>query len=250
MAYEFASRLETFPNYRKFETTFAGRPFVVETGKMCGLSNGSAMIRYGETCVLCNVTMSDKPRDGGDHAEPDAFLRLFAKHRAGHRHEHDVERRDKARLARARRPHAKLLQVDRKRQNRAAAKPSAQQRALFLRAVLFARVDALHDGQQRQQYQHRGNGAQRVEAEAPKMRRAEALRDKCAAPDQGRDQRQHHLPDFRIFHSCLPDITHVTMQNSISKNRIFRKKSGRKICTERRHSMQIDEILLLRMNRQ
>ena len=64
MAYEFASRLETFPNYRKFETTFAGRPFVVETGKMCGLSNGSAMIRYGETCVLCNVTMSDKPRDG------------------------------------------------------------------------------------------------------------------------------------------------------------------------------------------
>lgn len=26
MAYEFASRLETFPNYRKFETTFAGRP--------------------------------------------------------------------------------------------------------------------------------------------------------------------------------------------------------------------------------
>ena len=49
MAYEFASRLETFPKYRKFETTFAGRPFVVETGKMCGLSNGSAMIRYGET---------------------------------------------------------------------------------------------------------------------------------------------------------------------------------------------------------
>ena len=33
---------------------------------MCGLSNGSAMIRYGETCVLCNVTMSDKPRDGVD----------------------------------------------------------------------------------------------------------------------------------------------------------------------------------------
>ena len=66
MAYEFASRLETFPKYRKFETTFAGRPFVVETGKMCGLSNGSAMIRYGETCVLCNVVMSPKPREGVD----------------------------------------------------------------------------------------------------------------------------------------------------------------------------------------
>ena len=66
MAYEFASRLETFPHYRKFETTFAGRPFVVETGKMCGLSNGSAMVRYGDTCVLCNVTMSEKPREGVD----------------------------------------------------------------------------------------------------------------------------------------------------------------------------------------
>lgn len=66
MALEFASRKATFPNYRKFETTFAGRPFVVETGKLCGLANGSAMIRYGETCVLCNVTMSEKPREGVD----------------------------------------------------------------------------------------------------------------------------------------------------------------------------------------
>ena len=66
MAYEFASRLETFPHYRKFETTFAGRPFVVETGKMCGLANGSAMIRYGDTCVLCNAVMSEKPREGVD----------------------------------------------------------------------------------------------------------------------------------------------------------------------------------------
>ena len=57
---------ETFPHYRKFETTFAGRPFVVETGKMCGLANGSAMVRYGDTCVLCNVTMSEKPREGVD----------------------------------------------------------------------------------------------------------------------------------------------------------------------------------------
>ena len=66
MALEFASRKAIFPNYRKFETTFAGRPFVVETGKLCGLANGSAMIRYGETCVLCNVTMSEKPREGVD----------------------------------------------------------------------------------------------------------------------------------------------------------------------------------------
>ena len=66
MALEFASAKETFPNYRKFETTLAGRPFVVEIGKMCGLSNGRCMISYGDTRVLCNVTMSEKPRDGID----------------------------------------------------------------------------------------------------------------------------------------------------------------------------------------
>ena len=64
MAYEFASRLETFPNYRKFETTFAGRPFVVETGKMCGLSNGSAMIRSG----------SGAPSSLAPHTRPSALL--------------------------------------------------------------------------------------------------------------------------------------------------------------------------------
>ena len=59
MALEFASKKETFPRYKVFETELAGRPFVVETGKMCGLSNGSCLVRYGETAVLCNVTMSD-----------------------------------------------------------------------------------------------------------------------------------------------------------------------------------------------
>lgn len=66
MALEFSSRKETFANYKVFETTLAGRPLVVETGKMAGLSNGSCLVRYGETVVLCNVTMSAKPRDGID----------------------------------------------------------------------------------------------------------------------------------------------------------------------------------------
>ena len=55
-----------FESYRKFETTLAGRPLVVETGKMAQLSSGSCLVRYGDTVVLCNVTMSDKPRDGVD----------------------------------------------------------------------------------------------------------------------------------------------------------------------------------------
>ena len=55
-----------FENFKVFETEFAGRPFRVETGKMCGLSNGSCLVRYGETVVLCNATASAKPREGID----------------------------------------------------------------------------------------------------------------------------------------------------------------------------------------
>lgn len=52
--------------FRKFETTLAGRPLVVETGKMAQLAGGSCLIRYGETEVLCNATMAAKPREGID----------------------------------------------------------------------------------------------------------------------------------------------------------------------------------------
>ncbi len=53
-------------SFKVFETTFAGKKLVVETGKMCALSNGSCLVRYGDTVVLANVTMSPKPRDGID----------------------------------------------------------------------------------------------------------------------------------------------------------------------------------------
>mgnify|MGYP002587258551 CR=1 FL=1 len=66
MAIEFGSRKETFENFKVYETMLAGRPFKAEMGKMCGLSNASALIRYGETCVMCNVVMSPKPREGVD----------------------------------------------------------------------------------------------------------------------------------------------------------------------------------------
>ena len=55
-----------FENYRTFETTYAGRPIIVETGKTCGLSNGSCWVRYGDTVVMANVTASAKPREGVD----------------------------------------------------------------------------------------------------------------------------------------------------------------------------------------
>ena len=52
--------------FRVFETTLAGRPFIVETGKMALLSNASCFVRYGDTAVLVNATASDKPREGID----------------------------------------------------------------------------------------------------------------------------------------------------------------------------------------
>ena len=55
-----------FENYRIFEYTLAGRPLIVETGKMAQLANGSALIRYGDTVVLATATASEKPRDGID----------------------------------------------------------------------------------------------------------------------------------------------------------------------------------------
>ena len=55
-----------FKDYRVFETTYAGRPLVVETGKMAQLANGSCLVRYGETVVLVTATASAKPRDGID----------------------------------------------------------------------------------------------------------------------------------------------------------------------------------------
>lgn len=55
-----------FKNYRVFNYTLAGRPLVIETGKMAGLANGSVLCRYGETAVLCCATASEKPRDGID----------------------------------------------------------------------------------------------------------------------------------------------------------------------------------------
>ncbi len=55
-----------FENFKTFETTYAGRPVKVETGKTCGLANGSCWVRYGETVVMANVTASAKPREGVD----------------------------------------------------------------------------------------------------------------------------------------------------------------------------------------
>ncbi|MBR5753714.1 MAG: polyribonucleotide nucleotidyltransferase [Clostridia bacterium] len=55
-----------FENHKVYETTLAGRPLKLETGKMAQLANAAVLATYGETVVLCTVTASDKPREGID----------------------------------------------------------------------------------------------------------------------------------------------------------------------------------------
>ena len=55
-----------FENFRVYKMDFAGRPLVVETGKMAQLANGECLVRYGETVVHVAVTASSKPREGVD----------------------------------------------------------------------------------------------------------------------------------------------------------------------------------------
>ena len=52
--------------YRKFETELAGRKLTVETGRVAELANGDAIIHYGDTVVMVNVTASKEPREGID----------------------------------------------------------------------------------------------------------------------------------------------------------------------------------------
>ena len=52
--------------HKIFKMDLAGRELSVEIGKIAELAAGSAILRYGETMVMVNVSKSAKPRDGID----------------------------------------------------------------------------------------------------------------------------------------------------------------------------------------
>ena len=49
-----------------YNTQIAGRPLVIETGKVAKQANGAAVVRYGDTVVLVTATASKEPREGID----------------------------------------------------------------------------------------------------------------------------------------------------------------------------------------
>lgn len=53
-------------SYKEFKFEIGGREVVVETGKYAEQTNGSCVVRCGETAVMVNVCMSEKPREGMD----------------------------------------------------------------------------------------------------------------------------------------------------------------------------------------
>ena len=54
------------PNYKQFQFTVGGREVTVETGKYTEQTNGSCVVRSGDTVVMVTVCMSPSPRDGMD----------------------------------------------------------------------------------------------------------------------------------------------------------------------------------------
>lgn len=56
-----------FPNYKKYEMMFEGRPLSMEVGKLAELCNASVLVKYGETTVLVTCTASARPKDGIDY---------------------------------------------------------------------------------------------------------------------------------------------------------------------------------------
>ena len=53
-------------DYKVFSTELAGRQLSIEFGKYAQQSNGAAFVRFGDTVVMVNATMSEKAREGVD----------------------------------------------------------------------------------------------------------------------------------------------------------------------------------------
>ena len=45
-----------FPNYKRYEIEYEGRPLVMETGKLAELCNSAVLVSYGETLSLIHIS--------------------------------------------------------------------------------------------------------------------------------------------------------------------------------------------------
>lgn len=52
--------------FKTFQMDLAGRPLIIETGKMAKQANGACLVRYDDTVVLVATTVSKEPKEGTD----------------------------------------------------------------------------------------------------------------------------------------------------------------------------------------
>jgi len=52
--------------YKNYTMELAGHTLSVDIDRVCAQANGAALIKYGDTTVLCTATASEKPREGID----------------------------------------------------------------------------------------------------------------------------------------------------------------------------------------
>ena len=152
------------------------------------------------------VERHDRQRDRDPHRQAD----LAFQKQAEHRHEHHIQRREKARLSGVRPGgNAGLLEVRGDGQRRAAAKaaepelsaPGAFFRLRGLRAVLTRGMQHCNEHQQRE---HGDEIAHGVERERADRIGADVLRDEGGAPDERGQDRENDLTDLIVFHKREP----------------------------------------------
>ena len=51
---------------KKFQMDFAGRPLIIEVGKLAKQASGAALVRYGDTAVFVTATGSKEAREDAD----------------------------------------------------------------------------------------------------------------------------------------------------------------------------------------
>ena len=152
------------------------------------------------------VERHNRQRDRDPHRQAD----LAFQKQAEHRHEHHIQRREKARLSGIRPGgDAGLLEVRGDGQRRAAAKAAEPElfasgaffRLRGLRAVLARGIQHRDEHQQREHGDEITHGVERERADRVG---ADVLRDEGGAPDERGQDRENDLTDLIVFHSGNP----------------------------------------------
>ena len=160
--------------------------------------------------VAPGQTEQIQPHDAGRDTAPQLDAGAAAQENPRHRHQHNVERRHKARLGRAGRANAHLLRGGRRKQRHTAENTAAQQHFFVLPearlrgGVRFAHLAQHgHQAQQKRTGQPAAAGQKRVRAH---IIAADALCDKGRAPDECAGHKHQRVAQLFFIHSVKSSL--------------------------------------------